>query len=213
MRRVISLFVLFLTLGFARGASAQAIITTVAGGGPDNVPAVSANFRSVRVAVDAAGNFYIADPDQNRVFKVDTSGQLTVVAGVGVSGFSGDGGLATSASLSAPVGVALDGAGNLFIADEFNNRIRRVDAATGIITTVAGNGFPGFSGDGGPAGHQRQAALNLSLTPTHAVDATTSCAPATAASALVAMAARPPAPVCLQPRRRGPGQRRQPLHR
>ena len=108
------------------------------------------------VTSDAAGNFYIADPDQNRVFKVDTSGQLTVVAGVGVSGFSGDGGLATSASLSAPVGVALDGAGNLFIADEFNNRIRRVDAATGIITTVAGNGFPGFSGDGGPAGHQRQ---------------------------------------------------------
>ena len=150
MRRVITLFVLFLTLGLARSANAQDIITTVAGGGPNNLPAVSANVNPEGVAVDAAGNFYIADSVQDRVFKVDTSGQLTVVAGIGISGFSGDGGPATSASLALPTGVAVDGAGNLFIADRNNNRIRKVDTS-GIITTVAGNGISGFSGDGAPA--------------------------------------------------------------
>ena len=151
MRRVITLFVLFLTLGLARSASAQDIITTVAGGGPNNVPAVSANIDNpVGVAFDAAGNLFISVLGNNRIFKVDTSGQLTVVAGIGISGFSGDGGPATSARLSSPYGVAVDGAGNLFIADRFNNRIRKVDTS-GIITTVAGNGTFGFSGDGGPA--------------------------------------------------------------
>ena len=151
MRRVITLFVLFLTLGLARSASAQDIITTVAGGGPNNVPVVSANIDNpVGVAFDAAGNLFISVLGNNRIFKVDTSGQLTVVAGIGISGFSGDGGPATSARLSSPYGVAVDGAGNLFIADRFNNRIRKVDTS-GIITTVAGNGTFGFSGDGGPA--------------------------------------------------------------
>ena len=151
MRRVITLFVLFLTLGLARSASAQDIITTVAGGGPNNVPAVSANIDNpVGVAFEAAGNLFISVLGNNRIFKVDTSGQLTVVAGIGISGFSGDGGPATSARLSSPYGVAVDGAGNLFIADRFNNRIRKVDTS-GIITTVAGNGTFGFSGDGGPA--------------------------------------------------------------
>ena len=150
MRRVITLFVLFLTLGLARGASAQDIITTVAGGGPNNVPALSANIDPAGVAVDAAGNFYIADRSRLRVFKVDTSGQLTVVAGTGSFGFSGDGGPATSASLGSPSGVAVDSTGNLFIADVSNQRIRKVDTA-GIITTVAGNGIQGFSGDGGAA--------------------------------------------------------------
>ena len=152
MRRVITLFVLFLTLGLARSANAQDIITTVAGGGPNNLPAVSANLdEPLGVAFDAAGNLFIADEGSHRIFKVDTSGQLTVVAGIGIFGFSGDGGPATSASLASPVSVALDGAGNLFITDQGNQRIRRVDAATGIITTVAGNGSSGFSGDGGPA--------------------------------------------------------------
>jgi streptogramin lyase len=79
------------------------------------------------------------------------TGIITTVAGNGVQGFSGDGGPATSASLRSPEGVAVDGSGNVFIADTGNQRIRRVDAATGIITTVAGNGVQGFSGDGGPA--------------------------------------------------------------
>ena len=151
MRRVITLFVLFLTLGLARSANAQDIITTVAGGGPNNLPAVSANLdEPLGVAFDAAGNLFIADEGSHRIFKVDTSGQLTVVAGIGIFGFSGDGGPATSASLASPVSVALDGAGNLFIADFSNRRIRKVDTS-GIITTVAGNGISGFSGDGGPA--------------------------------------------------------------
>jgi sugar lactone lactonase YvrE len=102
------------------------------------------------VAVDGAGNLFIADLDNHRVFKVDSVGQLTVVAGVGLSGFCGDGGPATAACLNSPIGVAVDGAGNLFIADLGNRRIRKVNAA-GIITTVAGTGVAGFSGDGGPA--------------------------------------------------------------
>ncbi len=147
--------------------AATGIITTVAGDGPtgigaggfsgDGGPATSASLNSpFGVAVDGAGNLFIADTLNNRIRKVDTSGIITTVAGNGSFGFSGDGGPATSASLHEPFGVALDGSGNLFIADRFNQRIRRVDAATGIITTVAGDGptgigAGGFSGDGGPA--------------------------------------------------------------
>ena len=86
------------------------------------------------------------------------TGVITTVAGDGTSGSSGDGGPATSASLNTPIGVAVDASGNLFIADTGNNRIRRVDAATGVITNVAGDGTSGFSGDGGPA---TSATLNL----------------------------------------------------
>jgi hypothetical protein len=103
------------------------------------------------VAVDGAGNLYIADADNDVIRKIDAvSGIITTVAGNGIPGDSGDGGLATGAQLFFPFRVAVDGAGNLFIADD-NNRIRRVDAATGIISTVAGNGTAGFSGDDGPA--------------------------------------------------------------
>ena len=136
---------------FAQAGSAQRI-DTIAGGGPDNLPALSANLDSPQgVAVDRAGNVFIADSNLNRIFKVDASGQLTIVAGNGAFGFSGDNGPASLASLRNPFGVALDGSGNLFIADLNNRRIRRVDAATGAITTVAGNGNFGFSGDNGPA--------------------------------------------------------------
>ena len=86
----------------------------------------------------------------NCVFKLDRSGVITRVAGISAPGYSGDGGPAIDAQLSRPGGLALDGAGNLFIADIDNHRIRKV-SADGIITTVAGNGVPGFSGDGGPA--------------------------------------------------------------
>ena len=101
------------------------------------------------MAVDAAGNLFIADQTNQRIRKVDTSGIITTVAGDGTLVFSGDGGLATSASLRDLLGVAVDGAGNLFIADTDHHRIRKVDTS-GTITTVAGS-FPGFSGDGGPA--------------------------------------------------------------
>ena len=104
------------------------------------------------IAVDAAGNVYVASPLSQNVWKISPSGAKTLVAGpsVGRAGFSGDGGLATSALLSFPNGLAFDGDGNLFISDSNNNRIRRV-SPEGIITTVAGIGTAGFSGDGGPA--------------------------------------------------------------
>src|ERR1035437_6506014 len=131
-------------------------ITTVAGNGAyrfsgDGGPATSALLNIPEaVAVDSAGNLYIADLDNYRVRKV-THGTITTVAGNGSPGFSGDGGPATLASLSQPTGVAVDSAGNLYIADPNNQRVRKVSGGT--ITTVAGNGNAsgGFSGDGGPA--------------------------------------------------------------
>jgi len=131
------------------------IITTVAGTGEsgyggDGGPATSAYLNQpVDVALDEAGNLFIADTSNDRIRRVDAAtGIITTVAGNGSRGFSGDGGPATSAILNDPNAVALDVEGNLFIADSRNNRIRRVDATTGIITTVAGNGSRGFSGDG-----------------------------------------------------------------
>jgi sugar lactone lactonase YvrE len=130
----------------------QRIIVTVAGGGwPNGVPAVSAPVGDATgVAVDQAGNVYIASPSTNRVFKVDSNGTLSLVAGNGSAGFSGDGGPGISASLNSPFGVAVDPWGNLFISDSNNGRVRKVDTA-GVITTVAGIGGFGFGGDGGPA--------------------------------------------------------------
>jgi hypothetical protein len=104
------------------------------------------------LALDSAGNLYIAAASIHRILKVNAAtGAITTVAGTGVSGFGGDGGAAASAMLSGPVGVGLDATNNIFIADSSNNRIRRVDGVTGIITTVAGSGAFVYSGDGGPA--------------------------------------------------------------
>ena len=141
-----------------RKMDAAGTITTVAGSGRsgfggDGGPAVAAQLRNpAGVALDAAGNLYIADSFNHRIRKVDAAGTITTVAGSGRSGYGGDGGPAVAAQLNQPAGVALDGAGNLYIADLFNHRIRKVDAA-GVITTVAGDGtfFGGFGGDGGPA--------------------------------------------------------------
>ena len=102
------------------------------------------------VALDGAGNLYIADTANQRIRKVDAAGVISTVAGDGTFGFGGDGGPATAAQLYFPNGVAPDGAGNLYIADFNNQRIRKVDAA-GVISTVAGDGTFGFGGDGGPA--------------------------------------------------------------
>ena len=141
-----------------RKVDSAGVITTVAGTGwgggfsGDGGPATAARLNyPTGVAVDGAGNLFIADPDNHRIRKVDSAGVITTVAGTGEEGFSGDGGPATSARLDSPHGVAVDGAGNLFIADGGNRRIRKVDTA-GVITTVAGTGRRyGFSGDGGPA--------------------------------------------------------------
>jgi hypothetical protein len=102
------------------------------------------------VAVDGLGNFYIADEGANRVRKVDTNGIITTLAGTNSSGFSGDGGPAVNARLFSPAGVAVDGWGNLFIADEGNFRVRKI-STNGIITTVTGTNIAGFTGDGGLA--------------------------------------------------------------
>ncbi len=130
---------------------AQYLITTVAGGGlpPTAAPALSSPLpQPVAVVTDNSGNVYFAAA--NCVFKVDASGVLTRVAGSTEANYGGDGGPATTAQLNAPQGLAVDSAGNLYIADSGNSRIRKV-AANGAITTVAGNGTPGYTGNGGPA--------------------------------------------------------------
>jgi sugar lactone lactonase YvrE len=137
-------------------------IATVAGGGSgcaeqvDNVgdgclaPTAELN-RPNAVRVDSVGNLYIADFYNNRIRRVDgATGVITTVAGTGYQGVSGDDGPATSARLFDPSCIALDQAGNLYIADYYNYRVRKVDAMTGIITTVAGTVY-GYAGDGGPA--------------------------------------------------------------
>jgi len=131
-------------------------ITTKVGDGTagfsgDGAPSTAARVSApAGLAADAAGNIYIADAGNNRIRKIDVAGVITTVAGTGVAGFSGDGGKATLAQLNDPLGVAVDAAGNLYIADETNSRIRRVDV-TGVITTIAGTGVAGFSGDGAEA--------------------------------------------------------------
>lgn len=145
-----------------RKISTNGIITTVAGNGTlgyfgDNGPATSAQLAVTQaIAVDLARNIYVFDHDNSRIRKVDASGIITTVAGNGTSGYSGDGGPATSAKishadLSGFNGLAVDSAGNLFIADGLNSVIRKVNVS-GVITTVAGNAsMSGYSGDGGPA--------------------------------------------------------------
>ncbi|HEY2382041.1 MAG TPA: hypothetical protein VGK48_12755 [Terriglobia bacterium] len=102
------------------------------------------------IVIDPNGNLFVSDFAENRIVKVTAGGTLSIIAGSFVSGYSGDGGPATAAHLHGPSGLALDWAGNLYIADSNNNVIRKIDT-DGIITTVAGNGTPGLSGDGGPA--------------------------------------------------------------
>jgi sugar lactone lactonase YvrE len=120
----------------------------------DGVLATEATiFLPMGVAVDAHGNLYLADSNNDRVRRVDAqTGLISTIAGNGTSGYSGDGGLATAAMISNPGGVVLDGAGNLYFADSNNDVIRRVDAVSGVITTVAGTPqVNGSSGNGGPA--------------------------------------------------------------
>ncbi|HSY76410.1 MAG TPA: T9SS type A sorting domain-containing protein [Bacteroidia bacterium] len=134
------------------------IITTVAGNGTggyngDNIAATAAEISSADgLALDDSDNIYIADQSNDRIRKVNyKTGIITTIAGTGTLGYSGDGAAATAAEIAAPQGVAVDRLGNVYIADFDNNRIRMVSYATGKISTIAGNGTGGFSGDGGAA--------------------------------------------------------------
>jgi hypothetical protein len=137
-----------------RKINTSGIITTFAGGGSvlgDGGPATLAQLYQPRDAVfDKAGNMYIADSWNHRIRIINTSGIINTIAGNGTQGFGGDGGAATSAMLDTPYAITLDTAGNLYIADHGNNRIRKVDLA-GVITTITGTTTAGLSGDGGAA--------------------------------------------------------------
>ncbi len=140
-----------------RRVSPQGIITTIAGNGllgysGDGVAATSTRLSNpTDVAYDDAGNLYIADRNNCRVRLVDVNGIISTIAGSGGCAFGGDGGPATQAYLNGPLVLAWDPRGALYIAEEFMPRVRQVDLGSGIITTYAGTGVPGYSGDGGPA--------------------------------------------------------------
>ena len=149
-----NLFILDSSNHRIRKVDTNSMITTVAGGGTsglgDGGAATNAYLRPSGIAVDGFGNLLIADTDNNRIRKVDSSGIISTIAGNGVPSYSGDGGAAVNAGLNAPMRVALDSIGNLFISDFANSVIRKVNT-NGIITTVAGPGTSGSPGDGGPA--------------------------------------------------------------
>jgi sugar lactone lactonase YvrE len=151
MKKILLSFLFFQLL--TNTLSAQ-IITTIAGGGGslgDGGLATDCQLDEPNaVAIDASGNMFIADGGHNRIRKINTSGIVSTFAGTGVAGYSGDGGPAAAAQLNYPTGIKFDQSGNLYVADDYNHVIRKINTS-GNITTIAGNGTSGFSGDGGPA--------------------------------------------------------------
>jgi len=172
MRRFIEIFALVLAalLLCLPALAQQDIISTVIGGGPNDYPATDANLNQPdAVAVDAAGNFYVSAFAQNRIFKVDTHGTLTVFVGQGIAGYAGDGvkGGATLALINGPQGLAVDATGNVYFSDYNNCVVRKVDTAN-TVTTIAGMaGRCSFGGDGG-----KGTAANLNFPVSLALDNT-----------------------------------------
>ncbi len=149
MKRSIKLSLLFLiNVIFSQNLNAQKISTFAGGGAGDGMPATAVGMTPFGVGADAIGNVYIADMNNNRVLKVNTSGRLSTIAGTGTSGYNGDSISASSARLCSPTGVTVDNIGNVYIADKCNGLVRKVNVA-GIISTIAGGGS--VLGDGGPA--------------------------------------------------------------
>ena len=163
MPKIISLFLTIVLILAVHNANAQSgVITTVAGNGTsgysgDGGPATAAELDYVSgVAIDAQGNFYIAEHYNNRIRKINSNGIISTIAGTGAlglggGGYSGDNGPATAATLNAPYGIVCDGIGNIYFSDAANNRVRKINPE-GIISTIAGNGSAGgYAGDGGAA--------------------------------------------------------------
>ncbi len=128
-------------------------IATIAGSGSlgDGGPATAAQIGAIQgIAVDLSGNVYLSDTDHQRVRKIDIAGTITTIAGTGVAGYGGDGGPAAAAELNLPYGLAVDLAGDVYVADLGNNRVRKI-SPQGAIATVAGTGTAGSAGDGGLA--------------------------------------------------------------
>jgi trimeric autotransporter adhesin len=153
MKKILLIALLFLL----KQLNAQTISTiagdSIQGYTGDGGLAIAAELKfPYALVLDTSGNVYFSDAGNNRIRKIDiASGIITTIAGNGTQGYSGDGAAATAAELFNPGGLVFDGSGNLFFADAYNNCIRKINFTTGIITTVAGNGTSGFSGDGGPA--------------------------------------------------------------
>jgi DNA-binding beta-propeller fold protein YncE len=150
------------------------VITTAVGTGErgfggDGGPAVRARLNGpFDVGFDPAGNLYFSDTFNHRIRRVEArSGDITTCAGSGEAGYSGDGGPATQARFNEPYGIAVDRAGNIYVADRHNHCVRRIDGASSVITTLAGNGSAGFGGDGGAAAQAGMVEPNgLALDPT-----------------------------------------------
>jgi DNA-binding beta-propeller fold protein YncE len=152
------------------------IIATAVGTGErgfagDGGPAAAARLDGpFDVGFDPAGNLYFSDTFNHRIRRVDAlGGTIATIAGNGVAGYAGDGGPAIAASFNEPYGIAVDRGGNVYVADRHNHCVRRIDAGTGVVTTLAGDGSAGFAGDGGPAAAARLVEPNgLGLDPEQA---------------------------------------------
>jgi streptogramin lyase len=155
---MVRFFVLLIMLGTLNGDGwSQGIITTLAGNGVtqyigDGWPATAYSLAApMGLCADQNGNIYEADFAESRIRKVNAQDTLFTIAGIGVPGYAGDGGPATLATFANPTGVVMDTAGNLFITEEYNNIVRKINRVTGQVSTVCGTGTGGYAGDGGPA--------------------------------------------------------------